>query len=202
MTVTRERFEQGMTFDAYKAQMTRNRERLEENERTLELAPDALQFFKQLPQTLHVLVLAEDWCGDVINNLPILARLAEGSGNLNLRIFLRDQNLDIMDQYLKQGQHRSIPVFVFFDEDFRELGHWIERPDSITAKQSVALDELYATAPELSGVVRGSSPAQMPEAARGRIAQFYGDFRASHRAESDAQVVHELRALVAAGLGL
>jgi hypothetical protein len=202
MTVTRERFEQGMTLEAYKAQMTRNRERLEENERTLELAPADLQPFKQLPQTLHVLVLAEDWCGDVINNLPILARLAESSGKLNVRVFLRDQNLDLIDQYLKGGQFRSIPVFVFFDEDFRELGHWIERPDSITAKQSAAMAELYATAPELEGVVPGTSPAQMPEAARNRIVRFYGEFRAAHRAESDATVVRELSAIVSkAGRG-
>jgi hypothetical protein len=202
MTVTRERFEQGMTLEAYKAQMTRNRERLEENERTLELAPADLQPFKQLPQTLHVLVLAEDWCGDVINNLPILGRLAEASGKLNLRVFLRDQNLDLIDQYLKDGQHRSIPVFVFFDEDFRELGHFIERPDSITAKQSAAMAELFATAPELEGVPPGTSPAQMPEAARNRIMRFYGEFRAEHRAESDAAVVRELSAIVAkAGRG-
>lgn len=192
MTVTRERFEQGMTLEAFKAQMTRNRERFEENERTLEIAPADLQKFKQLPQTLHVLVLAEDWCGDVINNLPILGRLAEASGKLNLRIFLRDQNLDLMDQYLNEGQYRSIPVFVFFDEDFRELGHWIERPASITAKQREALAELYATAPELQGIAPGTSPGQMPEAARDRIMRFYSEFRAAHRAESDAQVVREL----------
>ena len=36
--VTRERFEQGMTYEEYKAQMTRNRERLEGNEQNLQLS--------------------------------------------------------------------------------------------------------------------------------------------------------------------
>lgn len=136
MTVTAERFNQGMTYDEYKAQMTRNRDRLEANEGQVAIDPDDLQAFKALPQPLNVLALAEDWCGDVISNLPVLGRLAEESGKLNLRIFLRDQNLDLMDQYLKEGQFRSIPVFVFFDEGFNEIGRMIERPESVSAEMA------------------------------------------------------------------
>ena len=200
MAVTRERFEQGMTYEAYKAQMTRNRERLEENERTVQLDPAEVAFFKGLPYPIEVLVLTEDWCGDAVANVPVLARLAAVSGTLNLRLFLRDQNLDLMDQYLKDGQHRSIPTFVFFGDDFRELGHWIERPASISAKQSVAMSELFATAPELAGIAPGTSPAQLPDEARNRMMQFYGEFRARHRAEADAEVVREIRTLLAASL--
>lgn len=200
MTVTRERFEEGMTYEAYKAQMTRNRERLEENERTVAIGRDDLAFFKGLPQPLDVLVLTEDWCGDAIANVPILGRLAQESGKLNLRIFLRDQNLDLMDRYLKDGQHRSIPTFVFFGDDFRELGHWIERPAAITARQSAAMAELFATAPELAGVAPGTSPALLSDEARARVMQFYGEFRAQTRAESDAAVVRELRELIARAL--
>jgi hypothetical protein len=200
MTVTRERFEQGMTYEAYKAQMTRNRERLEENERTLALSAEDLAFFKGLPQPVNVLVLTEDWCGDAIANVPILGRLAAESGKLNVRIFLRDQNLDLMDQYLKDGQHRSIPVFAFFSEDMAPAGHWIERPASITEKQQAAMAELFATAAELQGVAPNTSPALLPDAARERMMRFYGEFRAQHRAESDAEVIRELRELVAAAV--
>jgi hypothetical protein len=200
MTVTRERFEQGMTYEAYKAQMTRNRERLEENERTLELSPSDVAFFRDLPQPLNVLVLAEDWCGDVINNLPVVGRLAAESGKLNVRVFLRDQNLDIMDQYLKDGQFRSIPVFVFFDEEFRQLGYLIERPASISAKQSAAMAELFATAPELQGVEPGTSPGLLSDEARNLVMRFYGEFRAQVRAEADAEMARELRELVAGAL--
>jgi hypothetical protein len=199
MAVTRERFEQGMTYEAYKDQMTRNRERLEENERTVALSAEDVRFFAQLPR-LHVLVLAEDWCGDVINNLPVLARLAEASGTLDLRLFLRDQNLDLMDQYLNQGVHRSIPTFVFFDQDFRELGHWIERPAAITALRDRLRAELYAADPALAGVEPGTSPALMPEAARNRLSQFNTEFRAAHRETADREVVREIRELLARSL--
>src|SRR5262249_59266137 len=99
MAVTRERFAQGLTYDQFKAQMTRNQERFEENERQLVLDPADLAAFESLPRPLHVLVLAEDWCGDVIDNLPILGRLAAARGKLDLHIFLRHQNLHLIPQY-------------------------------------------------------------------------------------------------------
>lgn len=200
MAVTRERFEQGMTYDAYKAQMTRNRERFEENEQLLTISPEEVQFFAELEQPLNVLVLTEDWCGDAIANVPVIGRLASESGKLNVRIFLRDQNLDIMDQYLKEGKYRSIPVFVFFDQDFRDLGHWIERPASITALQATMMDELYANAPEMAGVARDTAFGMLPEAARNRLAQAFMDFRNETRDAANRAVVQDMHNLVAQGL--
>ena len=95
MAVTRERFEQGLTYDGYKAQMTRNQDRFEANEKNLEIKPDDLAAFKKLPRPLNVLVIAEDWCGDVIANVPIIGRLAKDSGKLNLRVFLEQAGTTI-----------------------------------------------------------------------------------------------------------
>ena len=197
MAVTRERFEQGLTYDDYKNQMTRNRERLEENEQTVKLADNDVQFFKNLEQPVNVLVLTEDWCGDAIANVPILGRLATESNKLNLRFFLRDQNSDIMQNYLKDGQFESIPVFVFFDQDFNEIGHWIERPAKVSAMQGERLGKLFATDPALQGVTPGTSPAQMSDEARNRMMQFFGEFRGETRDMADQEVVREIRELVA-----
>ena len=48
--VTRERFEQGMTYDEFKAQMTRNQERFAANERSLVLDAADVDLFKRLPR--------------------------------------------------------------------------------------------------------------------------------------------------------
>src|SRR5689334_3584628 len=104
MPVTREQFNAGLTYDAYKAQMTRNREQFDQNEKDLQLNSNDEQVFRGLPQRLNVLALAEDWCGDVIANLPIVGRLAEASqGKLNLRVLLRDQQPgeQVMNEHLK-----------------------------------------------------------------------------------------------------
>ena len=195
MAVTRERFLQGLTYEAFKAQMTRNRDRFDANERRLELDPADLAVFHGLPRPLHVLVLAEDWCGDVIDNLPILGRLAAESGKLDLRIFLRDQNLDLMDQYLNQGQFRSIPVFVFFDEDFHEIGRFIERPASVTARRARQRQELFAQHPEFGSP---DTPVdQLPEEVRVRLMQEMTHLREEAKAVDNQEVVRALREIVA-----
>lgn len=200
VTVSRERFDQGMTYAAYRAQMTRNQDRFDETEQTVQLPAEDVAYFKGLAQPLHVLVLAEDWCGDVIANLPVLGRLAQESGRLNLRIFLRDQNPDMMDRYLNAGQFRSIPVFVLFDADFREIGHWIERPAKLTQMLQEVRNRAFANDPELAGFAPSTSPSELPEEARNHLRQVLGVFRAETREFADSEVVRELRAIIEAGL--
>lgn len=196
MAVTRERFEQGMSYAAYKAQMTRNRERLEANEAAVKLAPEDLAFFTNLPKPLDVLVLAEDWCGDVINNLPVIGKLAEASNKLNLRILLRDQHLDIMDQFLHKGEFRSIPAVVIFDEKFQALGHWNERPDQVTELQAQARRDLFANDPILKAYTPDTPFADLPEEARERLRASSVAFFEQNRDFSNRAVVNELRKLV------
>jgi hypothetical protein len=192
--VTRERFEQGMTYDEFKAQMTRNQERFAANERNLVLEPADVEAFRRLPGPLNVLVLAEDWCGDVIDNLPILGRLAAESGKLNLRIFLRDQHLDLMERYLNRGEFRSIPVFAFFDEDFHEIGRFIERPESVTSRRASQRAILSAQHPELGDP---STPVgQLPEEARVRLMELLAGVRAEAKPLDNQEVVAALRAII------
>ena len=194
MTIDAARFNKGLTYDAYKDQMTRNRDRLEENERRVDLSKEDLAAFRALPRAVKVVVLAEDWCGDVIANLPVLGRLARDSGKLDVRIFLRDQNDDIMQRYLNKGQFKSIPVFVFFDEGFRELGHWIERPASVTEIRAKRRKDIFAAHPEF-----GSPDApvdQLTEDVRVRLQAELAKMRDETTKFANAEVVRELRELV------
>lgn len=84
-----------------------------------------------LPGDLKMAVIAEDWSGDVLYNVPVLFQIAQKAG-WDLRVFRRDQHPALMDQYLKDGLYRSIPVAIIYDQDFNELAHWIERPELAT----------------------------------------------------------------------
>ena len=194
MGVDRARWEKGVTYDAFKAAMTRNQERFAENEGRVVLDPETVRTFKSLPQRLRVLVLAEDWCGDVIANLPILGRLASEVPTLDVRIFYRDQNPDLMERWLNQGKYQSIPVFAFFDQDFRELGHWIERPASVTERRGAERKKIFAGHPEF-----GSPDApvdQLPEDVRGRLQEALQKMREETVPFANAEVQRELRELV------
>jgi len=81
------------------------------------------------------MVITESWCGDSAQNLPIITKAAELNDKINLRIILRDSNTDIIDQYLTDGQSRSIPILVAFDLYDNEIFKWGPRPD--TAKTLV-----------------------------------------------------------------
>lgn len=194
MAVTREQFESGMTYDQYKAQMTRNREQLEQNEKDLQLASDDIKAFQALPQALNVLALAEDWCGDVIANLPILGRIEqESAGKLKVRIHLRDQQPGevIMNEHLNRGEYKSIPTVIFLDGQFKERGIWIERPDSVTRAREERRLKLYAEHPEWGDP---SKPiAELPEEIRTQVQQATAALRAEMKAWSNAEVVRELR---------
>ncbi|MCH7836807.1 MAG: thioredoxin family protein [Chloroflexi bacterium] len=141
--VTPERFASGMTWEQYLGQIKRNRERFEYNYDGTIVTDEDVEAFRSLAARADgpakVLALGEDWCPDVFRGLPVMARIAEVAG-MELRIFPRDDNLDIMKEFLNQGEHQSIPVFVFYTEDHRYIAHWIERP----AKANAELGEMQA----------------------------------------------------------
>ena len=195
-TMTKERFASGLTYDGYKDAMTRNRDRLDASEQRVQVDPEAVRFFKSLPKPLNVVALAEDWCGDVIANLPVLGRLAKEVGTLNVRVFYRDQNEDLINKWLNQGKYKSIPVFAFFDEDFRELGHWIERPTSVTELRARKRKEVFAAHPEFGSP--DAPPDALPEETRTRLAAELQKMRDETTAFANAEVQRELRELVAA----
>lgn len=97
--------------------------------------------------TRRLLVIAEDWCGDASNTIPILARWAEATEGVDLRIVKRDENPELMDRYLTNGS-RSIPIVIVLDEDYQEVGHWGPRPTELQAwvmanKDLIPKEELY-----------------------------------------------------------
>jgi len=197
MAVTREQFNNGLTYDAYKAQMTRNREQFEQNEKDLQLSAEDASAFSSLPQSLNVLALAEDWCGDVIANLPIIGRLEEASaGKLNLRIHLRDQQPgeQIMDEHLNKGQYKSIPTVIVLDSDFNEVGVWWERPDSVTKAREEKRQAQYAQHPEWGDP--NAPIAELPEDIRTQVQQGAATIRSETKPFANAEVVRELRELV------
>jgi hypothetical protein len=130
--VTKERFMQGMTFQQYLDQMGTNKEKFLEFLREVKIRPEDREALKKAGRKLNVLVITEDWCGDALYNFPVLAKLVEGNPDVEMRVFLRDQNADLMGQYLNQGLYRSIPVFAFFDENMREVARFLERPPKVT----------------------------------------------------------------------
>src|SRR5271155_4803114 len=129
--VTPARFAQGLSYANFLAQAAVNVDKFELNYKTAPLSAEDLAFFKRAAAQPNgpakILAIAEAWCGDVYRELPTAVRIAEATG-IELRIFLRDENPDIMDEFLSNdGKARAIPVFVFYTSDMRYITHFTER---------------------------------------------------------------------------
>jgi Thioredoxin len=97
-----------------------------------------------------LLVISEDWCGDASNTVPVMARLAEQLPGFEMRVVKRDENPELMDEYLTSGS-RSIPLAVILRGDFTPVGQWGPRP---AALQEFVLREKKAAARAMPEIYR------------------------------------------------
>lgn len=104
-----------------------NIQRMNRNDKTTEIDDE----FKGLIKTeQHWVLISEAWCGDAANTVPIIAKMADYTENVKHHIILRDDNSQIMDEYLTNGA-RSIPVLIVLDENYNELFVWGPRPKEL-----------------------------------------------------------------------
>ncbi len=130
----KERFYQGQSFTDYLAAIQENKSQWDENYRTYLVSPETKQILSQIRQKFHVLAISEDWCGDSVRNLTVIAKLVENLPEAEMRVLRRDLNLDLMDRYAFNGK-KKIPTVVFFDSNFKELAVWIEKPANASQLQ-------------------------------------------------------------------
>jgi hypothetical protein len=144
--VTPARFAEGLSSVGFLSEATVNHDRFEESYNSVPLSDEDVLFFRRaaaLPQgPAKILALAEAWCGDVYRELPTAVRIAETTG-LELRIFYRDENPDIMDEFLSNGgKSRAVPVIVFYTADLRYITHFTERSASAHAGVAATIEEV------------------------------------------------------------
>ena len=100
-------------------------------DKTGKIPTEHIETFKNINQKQTWLVISEPWCGDAAQNLPFLNKFAELSKNVELKIVLRDENLELMDQFLTNGS-QSIPILIVLDETNNVLKTWGPRSKAAT----------------------------------------------------------------------
>jgi len=122
-----------------------NVHRMNRLDKRVKLSDSLKEKLEEIDEDLVWLVLTEAWCGDAAQNVPVIAKMADQSKNISLKLILRDQHLDIMDEHLTNGG-RSIPKLVCLDADsLEEIGEWGPRPAILQEKAMEWKDD-----PELS----------------------------------------------------
>jgi len=144
--VTPERYAKGKTYAEYVGGIERNRARFDENYAAMAVSAEDAATLKALMAKpggpSKIMVIGEDWCPDVFRGAAVFQRVAEATG-IEIRFFERDQNKDIMGEFLKDGEHESIPVAVFYNDAMEELCRFIERPQLAYQEMRTVLRPMY-----------------------------------------------------------
>lgn len=109
-----------------------NDRRMHRLDKTVKLSEAAQEKIKSFTGNVTWLVITEGWCGDAAQNLPVIEKAASLHDDINLKLVLRDENLELMDAFLTNGT-RSIPKLIMIDNHTKNvLGTWGPRPTEAT----------------------------------------------------------------------
>ncbi|ASA24156.1 thioredoxin family protein [Paenibacillus donghaensis] len=178
------KFGQGLSPRQFVEGMTRNQQAFEAwYEKFSWEDEDDKQYFESLNHRddIRVLILAADWCGDVVRNVPVVFRALETAG-IKTEVLILEDNQELMDDFLTMGG-RAVPIVIFADTGGYVLGHWGPRPEHVQSLMNAFKQEN----PDRE------APDYEPKIAEVRKAmgQAYGEGTESH-----AVIVKELRSLI------
>ena len=104
-------------------------------EKTIVVVDEVKTKLENLDKKYIWLVLAEGWCGDAAQILPVIHKMAETTNKVELKIALRDDNDALMQHFLTNGG-KAIPKLIVLDDETSEvIADWGPRPHG--AKQLI-----------------------------------------------------------------
>lgn len=135
-----EKFEQGITANDYMASLEKTRDGFLNIYNNFRVPEEDVTFLSE-KTGYRILVLAEQWCGHCMLDIPILLRMNE-QADLPIRFLPRDRHLDVMDHYLT-NEKRFIPIVIFIDDQGEEIAKW----GPMAPKIKVYTEDLKQTLP-------------------------------------------------------
>ncbi len=106
--------------------------RMKRLDRKFHLSEKTQKLLQKATKKITWIVLTEGWCGDAAHALPVIHKISDASEKIDLKIVLRDENEDLMNQFLTNGS-KSIPKLVALDTETKEIiDTWGPRPSIAT----------------------------------------------------------------------
>ena len=111
-----------------------NNSRMRRWDKTLKFSEEAVAKIKSITHNIEWVVLTESWCGDAAPALPVMHKITELNPNISLSLILRDENIEVMNQFLTNGS-MSIPKLIAINEEESVVATW--GPRSLNATKLV-----------------------------------------------------------------
>jgi hypothetical protein len=108
-----------------------NDKRMDRLDKTLKISEETTNALSELKEKFTLLVLAEGWCGDAAQILPVLNKMVESSSKIEMKIVCRDENEALMNEFLTNGG-KAIPKVILVNHKNEVLNSWGPRPSIAT----------------------------------------------------------------------
>ena len=141
-------YEGGVTYITFRDAATRRVDAWHDHYAQATVAGALVTKMEAQPGKWHLLVVAEDRCGDSANTIPYLAKLADLADNLDLRIIRSDVGKEIMEAHRTPDGRAATPTIILLNDRFEEAGCFVERPSQLQkwfldAQEKLETDDLY-----------------------------------------------------------
>jgi hypothetical protein len=159
-------FRGALEWDAWlsRAEFPDKRDAMEKDALTLHLPDEAAGRLVGMAKPVHVVAIAEDWCGDVVRHAPVMQRLALAQPLIRLRMIARHDHPEVFVRFLTNGGE-AIPKIVFLSDQFIECGNWGPMPE--VCRQWIARGKACGNVAAARGKVK-----ELYDADPGRVAAF------------------------------
>lgn len=98
-------YESGLEYDAWLAagEHPDHVEQIRKIHTSQELNGGVLGRLGSIQKDVHVIAIAEDWCGDVIRHAPVLQKMCDQSDHVKVRYVTRDEHPEVFVRFLTNG---------------------------------------------------------------------------------------------------
>ncbi len=109
-----------------------NNQRMKRLDKQTRLSEEAVSLTGKVNKDFTWLVLTESWCGDAAQTLPVINKFSEVSDKIDLKVVLRDENDELMNQFLTDG-NKSIPKLIVIENESKKVvSSWGPRSEKAT----------------------------------------------------------------------
>ncbi len=124
-------YESGTDFGTWleQGESEKNRQTMNRVREELALPDGVADTLRSFTRPIHVIAIAEDWCGDVVRHAPVLQKMADENEAIQVRYIARAGNETVFVRFLTNGGE-ALPKFVFLNDAFVECGNWGPMPQA------------------------------------------------------------------------
>jgi thiol-disulfide isomerase/thioredoxin len=187
--LTVEKFDEGMTARQYIDQIKVNKQPFQDIYDAVTVPEEVAAFANGLDRPLRISAFTADWCGDAMSTTPAVLRLAEASDDVSVRVFNRDEELELTNSFLPENRAGTVPVFVISDQSMSEVARFIE-----------TAGELVPAIDAMDEAIRREAAAESAGDARAALRGRRTAFRVAHAREWGDVILRAFVETVAQGL--